>query len=55
MVATELHVTCRGGRRDVYVRPLAGYVGELGGRLEEGGGQDLVARVGGRSITLRFD
>ena len=54
MVADEISSSYHGQRRDVYVETLRTWVGDLGGRLEEGEGRDLVADFPGRRIRLRY-
>ena len=54
MVVTELRASYWGAERAIYVETLAEYVTYLGGRLEEAGTRDLVARFGECRITIRF-
>jgi len=55
IVADELRASYRGARREVYRETLAAYVADLGGVLEETPDRNLVARVHGRAIAIRFD
>ncbi len=54
MVAAEMRATYWGAERALYRQTLAGYVADLGGRLEPTQGRDLIADFGGRRITIRF-
>jgi len=54
MVEDEIRAAYHGDRRDVYVRTLATYLADLGGRLDQGPDTDLVAHIGTRRIRLRF-
>ena len=54
MVSDELTTSYRGSRRDLYLQTLRAYVVDLGGKLEETPGTELVARFGARRITLRL-
>lgn len=54
MVATEFTATYRGTERATYLATLSGYVTDLGGRLDEAGGGEVVAAFGQRVITVRL-
>lgn len=54
MVAAEFRATYRGTERTTYLDTLAGFVADLGGRLEDAGEGDAVAEFGGRRTTVRL-